>query len=468
MALPDELLRCVFLHVFRDVHDEQIMRLMETSPRYGRFSRFWQLSPERPAGVLAPMSCILLNRRVYAVSKSAWRTSYVLHVSCKVQQDVKGVKELLLAPAQGIDWYASRYDREQKSPPELQLDLARFQNIHTLRFIYREMIPKAFTDALAQLPHLHTLHFVQDEGYRMCTEDTTFSLATATPSLRVLVMDGFYSTTKALFPRGLPPLEELFLIEQGLFSHIPWPLVPVVHLFATKGYFRDTNIMHGYPAPQYLHPEAPFAVRHLKLQMESLCATRNTEPDARYYEEAVPDLLEVLQDKPSLVRLDFLALLSIEAWDTIEICMPHVVHILLDEQCTGVSWMQDSCNHLEIPPFLTHFPSLETLEMAGFRLLHAAEATVRSRRRTPSTSSQSEGAAVDESAAALDPAELADPALLAAGQSRLADPLRWLTAETSVKTVRYREAWEAKREVRFERIIEGGGEATWTGEWWNL
>ncbi|GJN88924.1 hypothetical protein Rhopal_001895-T1 [Rhodotorula paludigena] len=396
MALPDELLRCVFLHVFKEVHDEQTMRLMETSPRYGRFNRFWQLTPERPAGVLAPTSCILLNRRVYAVSKSAWRTSYVLHVSCKVQQDVKGVKELLLAPAQGIDWYASRYDREQKSPPELQLDLARFQNIHTLRFIYREMIPKAFTDALAQLPHLHTLHFVQDEGYRMCTEDTTFSLATATRSLRVLVMDGFYSTTKALFPRGLPPLEELFLIEQGLYSHIPWHLVPVVHLFTTKGYFRDTNIMH--------------------------------EPDARYYEEAVPDLLEVLQDGPSLVRLDFLEVLSIEAWDTIELCMPHVVHILLDEQCTGVSWMQDSCNHLEIPPFLAHFPSLETLEMAGFSLLHPAEAPVRSRRGTPSTSSPSEGPAVDESAAALDPAELADPAQLAAGRSRLADLLRWLAA----------------------------------------
>ncbi|GAA6001184.1 uncharacterized protein JCM10292_006415 [Rhodotorula paludigena] len=106
--------------------------------------------------------------------------------------------------------------------------------------------------------------------------------------------------------------------------------------------------------------------------------------------------------------------------------------------------------------------------MAGFRLLQPANAPVKSRRGTPSTSSPSEGAAVDKSAAALDPAELADPAQIAAGQSRLADLLRWLTAETSVKTVRYREAWEAKREVRFERIVEGGGEATWTGEWWNL
>ncbi|GAA5905801.1 hypothetical protein JCM6882_000463 [Rhodosporidiobolus microsporus] len=393
-----------------------------------------------------PLRSILVNRRIYRVALPLRQHSLVF---------ANPVWPSLPEPTR-VELEANLRFLELKlcnffeGLPEV---LPRLKSLSTLRLSARQHLPRGVTDSLKQCTQLRHLYLAVERQYaaflrpgdEAVKEDSDFSFERDLPFLESLVVN-LWNGGKELLNRGIPPR----LQGVGLFDtypdsiDAPWWTVPRVHFYPLKGYFRDPWYFVD-KVREVIEPDAGFAVKHLIIQVDTVSPVKGEAPDEYYYEQVIPEMLELLQRTDTLERLDFVEFQQLEQWDG-EVVLPTIKTLRLSEAHYGRS--ASDPNFLKATlSFLALFPSLTTLLLAGCTLLTpSSEETITSAASNPLSPS------------------LPDPTALIANELLLAHLLTALGA-TAIVDLRYRLAAEDEVELRFWRE-KGGQSEGFQGEWY--
>ncbi|BGP15562.1 hypothetical protein JCM10213_001347 [Rhodosporidiobolus nylandii] len=427
-----------------DLPDETLIHIYELLLASYKLPEYPEDLPKQ-SRYLLPLDSILVNHRIYNLAlQIRQRSFYALGEASEVQDAVQGNTHV---HSQATNLDLSRWN----CTPGLANLVPSFTSLTSLRVHCHNHLPEAFTTALKSMHHLRSLDLSCDpllqrlRPFTKDVDDPNFSIERDLPFLRQFTLYCTYPSSRTLLDRGIANIEDFTLIDT--FPHtcrIPWTTARRLHLYPPKGYFRDPSVFVEKLA-EATEPAAGFAIRDLIIEVQTVSPTK-ADPDDYYYEQVIPEMLELLQRTSSIKRLEFRKFCDLDSWEGCETRLHTVQELSLQE--TPAGWRNPDA-HQHVPSFLALFPSLTTFHLSGCDVLALPT------REAIAT-------------AALDPLRpsLPDPLALTRDEPALRALLDVLK-KSGVLEFRYRATSDSSVELRFRRET-AAADVELEGQWWWL
>ncbi|BGP15591.1 hypothetical protein JCM10213v2_003570 [Rhodosporidiobolus nylandii] len=275
-------------------------------------------------------------------------------------------------------------------------------------------------------------------------DDPSFSIERDMPWLEKLTLDYIHLPMGGWWlNNGVSNIRDFTLCATYPTGYaIPWTTASRLHLYPRKDYFR-APYEFAQTIRKATERSAGFAVQDLVIEVVTI-ASEKAEPGDFYYEQVIPEMLELLQRTSSLKRLEFREVHEFQSWEDCETRLHKGQELSLQE--TPADW-RDPDAHRHIPAFLALFPSLTTFHLSG-----------------PDVLTLSTREAIATAASSPLRLSLPDPLDLVRDEPVLRAMLDTLE-KIGVLEFRYRITSDSSVELRFSRET-AAKDNEFEGEWW--
>ncbi|BGP15585.1 hypothetical protein JCM10213_005379 [Rhodosporidiobolus nylandii] len=313
-----------------------------------------------PTGLVLPLPPVLVNRRIYSLAHPL-RYS-ILTIAHQWPSSMPSFAHSL----RRLDIVV------REIPPELAPFLRACTSLTSFRLQVSHHIPKSVTDAMKGLRSLRELsagaksfdaEYPRYDGGE--PDDPSFSIERDMPWLEKLTLDYINVPMGGWWlDNGVSNIRDFTLCATfPTGCAIPWTTASRLHLYPPKGYFRDPFLFVQKVAGA-TEPAAGFAIRDLIIEVQTV-SPKKADPGEYYYEQVIPEMLELLQRTSSIKRLEFREFCEFQSWEGCETRLHTVQELSLQE---SAEWPARDA-HRHIPAFLALFPSLTTFHLSGFDVL---------------------------------------------------------------------------------------------------